>query len=237
MDTGFARLLRPLADVELFLRRETTSVEAPAPDRPSPRGVLLSTLAALPVIENAVPPTTDAITAAIDDKLCEAEFRTLLRRADGHNPGIINGFDAQGFTPLTLATLRGDHDRVDLLLACCQRIDVDQPDKRGNTPLILATAKGEYGITYRLLVANADVTRENDDHCSPLLMTLRCWDDHERVRYSLTFEAVLGVLKGMMDKGGEAGEKARTILEAAAEKARVSELAEQWRIIQILTAE
>jgi ankyrin repeat protein len=191
----------------------------------------------LPVIEKSVPPTRDAITAAIDEKLGEAEFRTLLWRADAHDPRIVNGFDSQGFTPLTLAALRGDYERLDLLLAYCQKIDVDQPDKRGNTPLILATAKGEYGITYRLLFAHADVTRENGDRCSPLQMTLRCWDDHERVRYSLTFEALLTALRGMVDKGGESREKARAILEAAAQEARDNGLAEQSRIIQILTNE
>lgn len=117
MDTGFTRLPRPLAHIESFLH-ETTSIEAPVPDRSSPRDVLLSTLATLPLIDTL---TIDAITKAIDDELGlgEAEFRILLRRADAGDPAIVNRLDAQGFTALTLATLRGDYARVDLLLTCC----------------------------------------------------------------------------------------------------------------------
>jgi ankyrin repeat protein len=237
MDTGFTRLLRPLADVESFLGREPRSSEAQAPGRANRRDVLLSTLAALPVIEKSVPPTNDAITAAIDENVGEAEFRTLLWRADAHDPGIVNGFDRQGFTPLTLAALRGDCDRLDLLLTCSQKIDVDQPDKRGNTPLIIAAAKGNYGILRRLLAAHADVTRENADGCSPLQMTLQCWDDHDRVFYTLTLEAQLEVLQSMMDKGGKLEQGARTILEAAYQKAPADVQAEKSRIGQILGKE
>jgi hypothetical protein len=160
-----------------------------------------------------------------------------LRRADRHNPGIVNGLDAQGFTPLTLATLGGHYDRVQLLLACCQKIDIDQPDRRGNTPLILAAARGDYVITSRFLDAGADVTRENRKRLSPLMMTIKNWKDHDRVRYSFTFEAVVRALEGLMDKGGESREKARTILEAAAQAASASDMAEQWRIVQTLIKE
>jgi Ankyrin repeats (3 copies) len=157
MDTGFTRLPRPLAHIESFLH-ETTSIEAPVPDRSTPRDVLLSTLATLPLIDT---PTIDAITKAIDDELGEEEFRILLRRADAGDPAIVNRLDAQGFTALTLATLRGDYARVDLLLTCCRRIDVDQPNKRGDTPLMIAASGGDYVITGRLIDAGADPAREN----------------------------------------------------------------------------
>jgi ankyrin repeat protein len=235
MDTGFTRLYRPLADIELFLHGETISPEQlHASSRPSPRDVLLSTLAALPSIET---PTAGAITKAIDDKLPATQFRMLLQRADAHDPAMVNHFDAQGFTPLTLASLKGEYEYVDLLLTCCRRIDVEQPDERGNTALILAAAKGNYGIVYRLLVSHADVTRTNSAGHTSLIMTLQCWDDQEHVRYSLALEAQLEVLKGMLAKGPKAAQGARAILEAAYREAAAHEQAETSRIAQILGKE
>ena len=233
MDTGFTRLPRPLAHIESFLH-ETTSIEAPVPDRSSPRDVLLSTLATLPLIDTL---TIDAITKAIDDELGEEEFRILLRRADAGDPAIVNRLDAQGFTALTLATLRGDYARVDLLLTCCRRIDVDQPNKRGDTPLMIAASGGDYVITGRLIDAGADPARENHQGRSPLLMTFKNWNNEERIGYSLTYQSLLGALKGMLAKGGEAKHRAEAALRAATQKAYPNVQAEQWCIIRVLTAE
>jgi ankyrin repeat protein len=186
------------------------------------------------LLENGAKATPNALTEAIRNKLGERAFRMLLERANARGLDLVNAFDARGSTPLTLAASEGDDDRLQLLLACCPGLDVNQTDKHGNTSLILAAAKGHYGIVYRLLADHADVARENANRCSPLVVTLQFWDDHERVRYCKIFEALLKVLQGMMNDGGEVKDKARAILEAAYQEASAHGQAEQWRIGQIL---
>ena len=119
--------------------------------------------------------------------------------------------------------------------------DVDRADKHGNTALMLAAANGDYTVVVELHEAGGDVTLRNVEGHSALMIVLRalrrCSDSEDRVRYSLTLGALLGVLRGMMDKGGLVKDRARVILEAGCEEARNHEQAEHATIVQILAAD
>jgi hypothetical protein len=189
------------------------------------------------LLENGAQPSANVLTVAIDSKIDEQTFRALLTYANRRGVNLVNAFDGQGFTPLSLAAHKGDLDRVNLLLACCPKLDVNQSDKRGNTPLMLAAATGNYGVVYRLLAGHADVTRKSSGGHSSLVMTLQCWDDANRVYFSLTLEAQLEVLKGMLAEGGNVEQRARAILEAAYKEADDHGQAERSRIALILGKE
>jgi ankyrin repeat protein len=118
------------------------------------------------------------------------------------------------------------------------RPEVDRADEHGNTPLLLAAANGDYAIALELYKAGSDITRMNRQGCSALTMVLRalrrCRDNEDRVRLSLTLEALLGVLNGMLDNGGPIADKARAILKAGLKEASDHAQAEQCSIIQVL---
>ena len=67
---------------------------------------------------------------------------------------------------------------------------------------MIAASGGDYVITGRLIDAGADPARENHQGRSPLLMTFKNWNNEERIGYSLTYQSLLGALKGMLAKGG-----------------------------------
>ena len=119
--------------------------------------------------------------------------------------------------------------------------EFDRADEHGNTPLMLAAANGDYAVAIDLHKAGGDLARRNHQGRSALTMVLgklrRCSDNEDRVRYILTLKALLTQFQGMLEVGGEKGQRARAILKEARVEARRHDQAEQWMIVAILSPE
>ena len=76
----------------------------------------------------------------------------------------------QGKSPIHLAAIKGDLEKVELLIQA--GIDVDITDESGNTFIHLAAREGKAGILYRYL-HEIDVNSVNDDNETALHMAVR----------------------------------------------------------------
>lgn len=73
-----------------------------------------------------------------------------------------NGTDAQGSTPLSLASLNGDLDVVTFMLSTFKNIDINNPNTDGNVPLIQAAKKGHFElIQYLTSFPQIDINYQN----------------------------------------------------------------------------
>lgn len=138
----------------------------------------------------------------------------------------------------------GPYDALLSALATLPAIDTlptpefDRADEPGITPLMRAAANGDY-VAVELHKAGGDLARRNHQGRSALTMVLgklrRCSDNEDRVRYILTLKALLTGLQGMLEVGGEKGQRARAILEEACVEARRHGQAERRMIVAILS--
>ena len=86
-------------------------------------------------------------SAAIGDL---AQLRTLLAA----DPGLVNAFSGDGWTPLHLAAAFSTPEAVALLLAAGARVDAVSQNPQQNHPLHAALALGKNAETIRLLLAH-----------------------------------------------------------------------------------
>jgi hypothetical protein len=68
----------------------------------------------------------------------------------------VNEWDGRGMTPLTVATIRGHLEALEVLCNVLEA-DVDKPEKHGRTPLMLAIIKGNLPAVQILLNAGANL--------------------------------------------------------------------------------
>lgn len=99
------------------------------------------------------------------------KVRTLV--ANGAN---INAADANGYTPLYLASSAGLEDTVKLLLAKGANVNIRTPD--GWTPLMIVSESGNLAIATTLISKGADVNAENDDKWTALRIAAR-WSNQD----------------------------------------------------------
>jgi ankyrin repeat protein len=188
------------------------------------------------LLKNGARPSPNALTAAIDQEVRGDTFRALLHIANKQGPGLVNAWDKDGYTPLTLAVRRGDLKYVDLLIKVCPGLDVDQRDIRGNTPLIFAASRGNCPMVDRLIKAGADVMLTNETGLSPLAFALQCWDDREDKQYGDTLESLVSALNSSILEGGDSAPTALGIIAAGLAEAHGSGQYRQLKRIVELAA-
>ena len=96
---------------------------------------------------------SQALVVAVTQKSVADVDKLLSYAAD------INSKDAQGYTPLHHAAVRGDADIVSLLLS--KGAIAGAPDPHGNTALMLAAERGNGARVARLLQLPADLNQKN----------------------------------------------------------------------------
>jgi ankyrin repeat protein len=120
---------------------------------------LQAELAPLPPVERLVELMMDAARSGRDDVI-----PALLQA------GVdVNARDANGYTPLILASYSGREAATALLLGEGATVDLADGD-RGNTALMGVTFKGHDAIAEMLIAAGADVNLRNKSGQTALMM-------------------------------------------------------------------
>lgn len=114
--------------------------------------------------QRGIPFTPETFRAAVVSG--EADVVELFLRAGMH----VDAPDADGLTPLMLASAKGDGRIIGLLLG--RGASVQAATKSGDTALMLAAAKGSHDAVQLLLAGGAQVNAVNKAGLTPLFLAV-----------------------------------------------------------------